>query len=254
MTTLATAPQAPATTANVHDRPAGPADGSTPARPPVRDGLRAIVPICLGVAPMAVALGALVGGSDLDPVAALSSSVLVMAGSAQLTLLDMSIRDLDALVIVATALLINARFLAYSAAMASWFPTSSRWQRALLALPLVDQMFLVTANDRARVRRTEAERRRFYAAAAAALVTVWVVAQVAGYLFGALLPEAFALQAATPLCLSGLLAVSLKDRRAWGAAAAGGAATALLALALGPAAILLGIAVAVVLVPAGSAS
>ncbi|TIC87608.1 hypothetical protein E8D34_07920 [Nocardioides sp. GY 10113] len=244
--------------ASVRAESRGTAAGATApleaARAGVHDGLRAIVPVCVGVAPMGVALGALIGASELDPVAALSSSVLVMAGSSELSLLDMSIRGVDALVIVATALLINARFLAYSAALSSWFPTSTRWQRALIALPLVDQMFLVTARDHEQVRRTEAARRRFYAAAAATLVVVWCAAQVSGYLFGALLPEALALDAATPLCLSGLLAVSLKSRRMLASACVGGAATGLLALVAGPGAILLGIAAAVLLVPAGRAS
>jgi predicted branched-subunit amino acid permease len=217
---------------------------SVMASPAVRDGMRTIVPMTIGVAPFGLVLGATVAANHIDPIAGLGASILVVAGSAQLSTLDLISRDAMPIVTIAAALLINLRFLAYSAGMATWFPTSTRRQRIAIAYPLVDQLYLAVATDTRWEERTEPERRRFYAGAAGLLVTVWVLSQLVGYAVGGAVPECLSLEAAAPLSLAGLLAKAAVTRHAQRAAVTAAVLAATATPLVGPASVIVAIAVA----------
>ncbi len=216
-----------------------------------RDGIRAIMPMTVAVAPFGLVLGATIAANDIDPTAGLASSILVVAGSAQLSTLDLVSQGAAPIVTITAALLINLRFLAYSAGTATWFPTSTRRQRLAIAYPLVDQLYLVMATDTRWDDRSEPERRTFYAGAASLLVGVWVGSQLVGYVAGGAVPEGLALHAAAPLSLAGLLAKATSTRVATRAAAIAGLVAAGATSLLGPACVILAIVIAVAATPPG---
>jgi predicted branched-subunit amino acid permease len=162
---------------------------------------------------------------DIDRAASWAGSWMILAGSAQLTVMQLLDDGAAPAVAIAAALMINARFTVYSAGMAEWFPTASRRMRLLLAVPIVDQLYLTATARFARRDLDEADRRRFYVGAAMHLVIAWVVAQTVGVLLGNRLPPWTALQHASLLALVSLLARALSTRRA-NRAAAGAAVVA----------------------------
>lgn len=225
---------------------------STTTRGAVRDGIRAIVPMTVAVAPFGLVLGATIAAENIDPTAGLASSILVVAGSAQLSTLDLISQGAAPIVTITAALLINLRFLAYSAATARWFPASTRRQRLAIAYPLVDQLYLAMATDPRWDERSELDRRRFYTGVAGLLVTVWVLSQLLGYAAGGALPGRLALHAAAPLSLAGLLAKAANTRTTTRAAVVAGLVAAATAPVLGPACVIVAIVIAAATTPGGA--
>jgi predicted branched-subunit amino acid permease len=198
-----------------------------PAAPPVStlrgaawDGAKDIVPMTLSVVPFALTIGAVLASSSIGTVEALVSGPLILAGAAQLMAVQMLEDGAAPVVIVLSALLINARIVLYSAAMAPWFRQESVGRRLLLAVPLIDQLYFTCAPRFERGDLDRRHRQAYYAGAAALLVAGWVVAQSVAILAGARVPEGVGLQIGAPLALAGLLAKSTANRPAMAAAAA----------------------------------
>ena len=98
------------------------------------EGARDMTPMVIGVLPFAVAIGAAIGASNLARTDGLLSGPAILAGSAQLTSVEMLDAGTAPLVVIFSALMINARLLIYSASLAPWFAGHSRWSRLALAI------------------------------------------------------------------------------------------------------------------------
>jgi predicted branched-subunit amino acid permease len=190
------------------------------------DGARAITPMVLGVIPFGIAVGAVAAKSPMGTATGLAGSILLLGGSAQLAIIQLLDGGATGAVAVTTALLINARLLVYGVGLAPWFPTTSRRGRLLLAMPLVDQLYLTATTDFEHAARDESARRRFYAGAAVHLWVAFIAAQVLGALAGRGVPGWLGIGAATPIGLSALLALAVNDGAGMRAAAVAGAVVA----------------------------
>ena len=191
------------------------------------DGARAVTPMVLGVVPFGIAIGAAAAKAHMSTLTALSGSVFLLGGSAQLAVIQLLDAGSAAAVAITAALLINARLLVYGAGLAPWFRSTSTRGRMLLAVPIVDQLYLTATTDYADGRRDEAARKRFYAGAALHLWLAFIAAQVVGAIVGNGVPAWIGLKAATPISLAALLAMALKNRGGVQAAIAAGAVMAL---------------------------
>jgi predicted branched-subunit amino acid permease len=175
----------------------------------------------IGIVPFGLALGAMIGSSDLDPWSSLASAPLILAGAAQLTTLEMLEAGSNPVVIVMSALLINLRILLYSASLAPWFSGVRLRMRLLLATSVIDQTLFVAVP---RFEQGDLDRRgrvAYYAGASVWLVSAWLASQAVATVLGAELPEAARLDMAAPLALVGLLAKSVGTRPPALAAAVG---------------------------------
>lgn len=190
-----------------------------------------MTPVVIGLVPFGIAIGSASAALDVHRLAAWAGSWLVLAGSAQLAVMQLIDDGAAPLVAISAALMINARFLVYSAGLAEWFPSATRRTRLLLAIPLVDQLYITTVARFEQHDLTEDDRRRFYAGAATHLASAWVVAQTIGVVAGDQLPRWMGLHHASLLALAGLLARSLNTGPARIAAAVA-AGTALIGAAL----------------------
>lgn len=199
---------------------ARPISADRDARRAFAEGARSQVPMALGVAPFGFAIGAAVSVSDLPVLAGWLGGPLIMAGSAQLTAVEMLEAGAAPLMIIVSALVINARIVMYSAAIAPWFREEPLWRRLLLAAPLIDQLYLVSAARFERGDLGPRGRRAFWVGSALVLVGTWVGAQTAAITLGSGLPAAVGLDIAAPLAMVGLLAMSVKSRPAVAAASA----------------------------------
>ena len=190
------------------------------------------LPLAAAVLPFGLAIGASIADSDLWAPGALAGAVLLMAGASQLAVVGLLDSGAGIAVAVGTALLINARFVLYSAGLARWFREEPLWRRLALAVPLVDQSFLL-GQRRFESGDTAAAgvewRRRYHLAVSVMLLAVFVPGQIIGFAVGSSLPEGAGLSMAAPLAFAGMLAMACRTLPASVAAATGGVAVVVVA-------------------------
>jgi predicted branched-subunit amino acid permease len=176
------------------------------------EGARDITPMVIGVIPFALAIGASIGASSLTRSEGLASGPMILAGAAQLGAVEMLDQGAAPLVIILSAIMINARIILYSASLAPWFTDQPLHRRLLLAVPVIDQLHFTCSPRFARGDLDSRDRLAYYVGAAGWLLTAWVVTQASAILIGAQLPAALGLDVAAPLALVGLIAKSTNDR------------------------------------------
>ncbi|MBT8164975.1 MAG: branched-chain amino acid ABC transporter permease [Acidimicrobiia bacterium] len=192
-----------------------------PVRSALFDGVRSVLPLLIGVAPFGLIFGVTAAASAVGGGLGYASSLIIFAGAAQLATVQLLTAGSAAAVVIATALVINARHLMYSAALAPHFrdfPT--RW-RLVLPYILTDQAFAVSIS-RYDTDTDPVYKRWFFLGGAIALWTTWQATSVAGVVLGASIPESWSLDFAIPLVFLALLVPALKDRPSVVAAVVGG--------------------------------
>ena len=153
-------------------------------------------------------------------------SVLVFAGSAQIAVLPLLILKAPLAVMLATTLIVNLRYVIYSAVLAPHLGHLSRSWRALLSYITVDGVFALFA---ARYRPEDADPRKhwFFLGGSLVMWCGWQVSTWIGVFAGTLIPKEWSLEFASTLGLIALVMPLLYDRAVvWGALAAGGVALA----------------------------
>jgi branched chain amino acid efflux pump len=197
----------------------GAADGPWKAwRRLALEGARDMTPMVIGVAPFALAIGAAISASSLSTLQGLASAPMILAGAAQMATVQMLDAGTAPLVVVVSAILINARLLLYGAALAPWFAEQSLRRRLVLALPVIDQMHFTCSPRFERGDLDAAGRLAYYTGAGTWLVGAWLSIQALAITAGARLPEGLGLEVAAPLALAGLLAKATATRPAVAAA------------------------------------
>jgi len=192
-----------------------PARDSAPASTSLfLEGVRAITPMAVSVIPFGLAIGAAAAASNTPTLPALASAPLILAGAAQLSTIQLLDAGVAPLVVIASALMINARILLYSASLAPWFRGESLGRRLLLALPVIDQLHFTVQPRFERGDLDRSGRITFYVGAATCLLIAWITSNSLAVLVGAQLPESAGLHVAAPVALAGLLARSIDGRRA----------------------------------------
>jgi predicted branched-subunit amino acid permease len=188
---------------------------------PAIEGARDITPMVIGVIPFALAIGGAIGASSLSSAEGAFSAIAILAGSAQLATINMLDGGVSPTVVVASAILINARILLYSAALAPWFSDLRLGRRLLLALPVIDQLHFTCSPRFERGDLDSSARTAYYIGAATWLVSAWVLTQVTAIMVGASMPDSLGLEIAAPLALAGLLAKSATTAATTAASATG---------------------------------
>jgi predicted branched-subunit amino acid permease len=209
----------------------------------MRAGARAGLPIAIGIVPFGLVAGVAATDAGMGLGGAVAWSVGVFAGASQLAAIDLLDSGASALVAAGAALLINLRFLMYSASLAPYLAPQSLGQRLGAAYPLTDQAFGLSIG--AYVREplaTGRERLHFYLGCAALLWTVWQTTTVIGAVAGSTVPDSVPLDFSIPLVFLALLIPSVTDRPTVVAAAVAGVGTVLAGeLGAGNAALVLGV-------------
>jgi len=95
-----------------------------------RTGYRAFLPLSVGLVPWALVTGMAMASAGFTPLQAMGMNVIVYAGTAQLGTLPLIAAHVPVWLIVTTALVLNLRFVIFSAAIAQGFRglgTATRW-------------------------------------------------------------------------------------------------------------------------------
>ncbi|MEF8841498.1 MAG: AzlC family ABC transporter permease [Haloarculaceae archaeon] len=184
------------------------------------DGLRDVVPLVLSELPFGVVVGAAAVEAGVPAAAAVGTSLLIYTGAAQLVAFDLLGRDAPLAVVALTALVINLRYLMYSASLAQYLRDLSRGERWTFGYLLTDPVYALTIGEFAD--RSTRRAARYYVGAAVPMWFAYQGGTVLGIVVGTSLPPALNVGFATPLLFLALLVPTLEDRPSLVAAGVGG--------------------------------
>jgi predicted branched-subunit amino acid permease len=175
-----------------------------------RDGFVEMLPACVGLFPFGVVCGVGAAAAGADWLASLGMSAIVFSGAAQIVTAQMVAGGAPFAIIVLTTFVLGLRLLMYSAAIAPYLkPLPVRWQRGLAFL-LSDQVF-AAGIKRFHIGDDAHAAGLHFLGSGIALWLDWQVACMIGYFAGNLIPPAWALEFAVPLCFIALVAPLFRD-------------------------------------------
>ena len=184
-------------------------------------GVRAELPLLIGVFPFGMIYGALAMDAGLSTAAAQLMSSIVFAGSAQFITTQLVREATPGLIIVLTIAIVNLRHMLYSAALAPYLASlSTRW-KALLSYLLTDEAYVPTAIHYEKNGVTPYSH-WFLLGAGLALWTTWQASTALGIFFGTAIPEEWSLDFALPLTFIAMAVPVLKNRPTIAAAVSAG--------------------------------
>ncbi len=186
------------------------------------------VPIFVPAIPFALVLGLAIISSGIDPMLAWSSSFIIYGGASQLTLITLLGEGVAGAAAVTAALIVNARHLMYSAAMAPTFQQQPPWFRWVGSYFLIDQVFalgMLRINDDPHAFRV------YYLGIGATFWLLWLLTTGFALLIGPAVPLEWDIGFAVPILFLGLLVMGI-DRWPKAAAALVAAGVTLLAAGL----------------------
>jgi len=174
-------------------------------------GVRAEIPLLIGVFPFGMIYGALALNAGLDKLASQMMSSIVFAGSAQFVTTQLVHDATPGLVIVLTIAVVNLRHMLYSASLAPYLSDlSTRW-KLLLSYLLTDEAYAPTVIKYERDGVT-AFSHWFLFGAGLSLWSTWQVSTALGIFLGTAIPESWSLDFALPLTFIAMVVPVLKGR------------------------------------------
>lgn len=136
----------------------------------------------------------------------------VYAGASQLAAIDLMKIASPIFVVVLTGLIINLRFILYSASMATHLRDRGFFTKLLCSYWLTDQTYaLMTANEH-KFKNSD-EYVQFFLGGSVCMMIAWHGACLLGFLFGNFAPKEWSLDFAVPLSFVVLVAPALKNRK-----------------------------------------
>lgn len=192
-------------------------------------GIRAELPILLGVAPFGMIFGAIAVSAGIPAPLAQAMSSVIFAGSAQFIAAELIAVGTPAFVLLATTLTVNLRHLLYSASLAPYVRVLPLGWKLVLAYLLTDEAYAVTIAHYADSVTPAKNKHWFFLGSGLALWSVWQATTALGIFLGARIPPEWSLDFALPLTFIGIVVPALRDRPHVGAALAAGVVAVLAA-------------------------
>ncbi|MGJ8618352.1 MAG: AzlC family ABC transporter permease [Sulfitobacter sp.] len=164
-------------------------------------------PFILVIIPFATLFGLIATEAGLSVFETLAFSVVVIAGAAQFTALQLLQEEAPTIIVLASALAVNLRMAMYSASLTPWIGGAPLWQRALAAYLTVDQSYVVSIAQYERAPdMTIPQRIAYFFGAVTPVVPLWYLFTFVGALLGAQVPETWALDFAIPITFLAMIA------------------------------------------------
>ncbi len=174
-------------------------------------GVRAQLPLLLGVVPFGLIYGALAVQVGVPATIAQAMSSVVFAGSAQFIAAPLIVASTPALILVLTVFVVNLRHLLYSASVAPYLEHLSPSWKVLLSYLLTDEAYAVSiahfqeAGD-------GINRHWFLFGAGLTLWASWQISTAVGIFIGARVPPEWSLDFALPLTFIAIVVPMVKHR------------------------------------------
>lgn len=173
-------------------------------------GFRSILPIISGIIPFGAVMGSSFAEAKLSFWSAMLMNTTVYAGAAQLATVDLMTMNAAKFVVIITGLIINLRFLLYSAAMSPFLKDSAPLTKFICAFTLTDQSYAAMSANHDKF-NSNSEATEFYLGTAACMILTWHASVIAGFIFGNFAPPSLSLDYAIPLSFVALLIPTLKS-------------------------------------------
>ena len=185
------------------------------------NGMKAAIPIMVGVAPFGMISGVAAVGAGLSAGESFGMSIIVFAGASQLVALQLITVNSPLFIIWLSTFMINLRFMMYSGSLAPHVANLSRPWKFLIAYLLTDQAYAISLMAYGQG-VTGGAKKWYYLGTAVSLWTVWQSTTLIGILLGAQIPPQWSLDFAIPLTFLALVFPALADRASWAAAVVAG--------------------------------
>jgi 4-azaleucine resistance transporter AzlC len=193
----------------------------------IKSGAKALLPLLLGVVPFGLASGVAVSQTGITPGDGIVMSVLVFSGAALLVALQLINSGAPVLISLISSLIVNLRFMIYSASLAPYFrKLPFRW-KVLLSYLLSDQAYAVSIL-RFNNENQSSTRHLFFLGAAVTMWIAWQVSVGLGIVLGLKLAANLSLEFTIPLTFLALVVPAIKDRSTAMAALSAGVSVILL--------------------------
>ena len=185
--------------------------GEVSARSWFFQGVRAELPILLGVVPFGLVYGLVATGAGLPASMAQAMSAIIFAGSSQLVTTQLAGAGTPWFILIVTTSIINARHILYSVSIAPYLrPLRAGW-KWLLAYLLTDEAYVVAITQY--LQPGSATRKRwFFLGAGLALWLTWQASTAAGLVVGAHIPATWGLDFTPTLTFLALAVPLIKNR------------------------------------------
>jgi predicted branched-subunit amino acid permease len=191
------------------------------ARAEFVDGARLSLGAVLSYLPFGVVCGVAAIQAGMSQGAALAMPALVFGGSSQVVVNQLLVAKAPLWVVIASGLIVNLRFMIYSAALARHTRRATLRERLLYAAFIVDHTYAFT-EQRTREPPKPVHLLAYYLGCCAVIWPTWVFFNALGIFAGLAIPASWQLEFTVPLAFVSLLAPLLRDRGMWVAAIAGG--------------------------------
>ena len=192
-------------------------------------GIKAVLPILIGVIPFGLIYGVLALDVGIAPGEAQAMSAIVFAGSSQFIAAQLVGGGTPAFMIVLTIAIVNLRHALYSASIAPHVKKLNPLWKWGLAYLLTDEAYAVSIthyqedkNPHSSQAIPGGRKHWFFLGAGLTLWGTWQLSTAAGIFIGAQVPESWPLDFTLALTFIALVVPSLKDRASAGAAITAG--------------------------------
>jgi predicted branched-subunit amino acid permease len=173
------------------------------------------VPVSIATGVWGIVTGVAMVNSGLSPWQAVGMTLLVFAGAAQLAVLPLIVAKAPVWVILVAALVVNLRFLIFSAGLVPYLRNQSLTRRMLLGYGTGDFAFAVCTTQwlaQPADKRGSPEQIWFMLGVIFSTWSVWQMSSLAGIMLGAQIPPAWGLDFAVVVSLIGVTIPMIYNR------------------------------------------
>lgn len=175
-------------------------------------GMRDAMPYLLVVCPFALLFGVVATETGLSVAQTMGFTVLVIAGAAQFTAVQLLSENASVWIILAASLGINLRMAMYSATLTAHIGAAPLWQRALVAYLNVDQSFATASLTYERDPEMPlAHKVAYFLGTMVHIAPLWYLFTFVGAVAGQAIPPEFALDFALPITFLALVAPAVRS-------------------------------------------
>ncbi len=174
-------------------------------------GLRDGLPFLVVVGPFAMLFGVLATEAGLAVHETMGFSIVVIAGAAQFTALQLINENAPTLVVIASALAVNLRMAMYSASITPHLGRLPVWKRGIVAYFLVDQTYAQSIIDYEKTPdQTTAQKFAYFLGVMTPICPPWYVFTFIGAVLGETIPPSLGLDFALPIAFLAMIGPMLR--------------------------------------------
>lgn len=174
-------------------------------------GFRDSTPFIVVIIPFSILFGVVATEAGLSVFETLTFSIVVIAGAAQFTALQLMNENAPTVVVLASALAVNLRMAMYSASLTPHLGAAPMWQRAILAYFTVDQSYALSIEEYEKSpRMTMPQKVAYFMGTVSPICPNWYFFTLVGALVGKSIPPEMALDFAVPITFLAMIGPMLR--------------------------------------------